>query len=157
MGPALRGHLTLPLSPGVRFDPGRFVSLLAVRLEQSGARVQRHGPTLAFEDLRLWGARRPLAWCKGTAEVQAHAAGPRSRYSLRFTEAARLGAAVVGGFVGISLWQLGRWTVPGCLLGGVATFFAYQGLEALCLLAWFRRVARRCARDVTYRSPRTAA
>jgi hypothetical protein len=75
MSPALNGQITLPVEDGARFDTGRFLSRLAVRLEQCGATVQRRGARIVFEDLRFLGSWRALIWCDGSGEVQARPAG----------------------------------------------------------------------------------
>ena len=157
MRPTLRGTVALPVESGAPFDPGRFLSILALRLQQSGASVSRHASTVRFEHLRLWNARRTLAYCSGTGELLEDAQGPRFRYSLQFTEAAWMTAAVCGLAVAYYLWQYESWTVLRCMSPAVLTMLWVQGAEALVLMLWLRHAARRTARAVTYRAPRAAA
>lgn len=153
MHPLLSGTVALPIEEGARFDAGRYLSSFAARLEKSGASVRRHAATMTFENLRLWNARRALAWCSGTGEVVEGDAGPVLRFSLRFAESALVFAVGAGVAMSFYLWRYQNWAVLRCLVPAVIIGFLAHAIDALVLLMWFRWTARQTARAVTYRPP----
>jgi hypothetical protein len=155
--PTLHGQMKLPLETGVRFDAGHFLSLLAARLERSGASVRRHGASIDFEDLRPWGSRRAVTWCEGVGAIEDRETGPVLRYSLRFGGVGVLAAVGVASFIGISLWKGANRPLAGYLVVVLGTVLGVLTVEALAVLIWFRWAARRTARDLTHRPPRAAA
>jgi hypothetical protein len=157
MHPLLSGTVALPVEEGARFDAGRFLSVLARRLQHSGASVRRHAATMTFEDLRLGNATRALVWCSGSGEVIDGASGPILQYSLRFGQSAWLMAAGSGVALAFYLWRYQSWTILRCLSQALILMFLVHGAEALVLMFWFRWTARQTARAVTSRAPRTAA
>jgi hypothetical protein len=157
MHPLLSGTVALPVREATPFDAGRFLSILALRLQHSGASVNRYSATISFEGLRIWNTRRPLAWCSGRGEVIDGTAGPVLRYSLQFAESAWLMAAGFGAAAAFYLWRYQSWSVLRCLGPALILMLLVHGAEALVLMLWFRWTARQTSRAVTYRPPRAAA
>lgn len=155
--PTLHGQVKLPLEPGVRFDATDFLSLLAARLERSGASVRRGGARLDFEDLRPCGSRRAVTRWEGVGAVEDRETGPVLRYSIQFRGVGVLAGVLVAGFIGVALWRDANRPVSGYLLVVLGTALGVLAVETLAVLIWLRWAARRTARDLTCRPPRAAA
>jgi hypothetical protein len=143
----LKGTFRLTVSPGRRFDSGRFLSTLRHRLEASGARPHPIPHGITFSDWAVFGQRFPLQ-LDGELLVPRQQE-PLVRYRVSTSRSFMIVVLAMGIFAAGVAYFDGRAALLTCGLLAALGMLAMHLTGTIAALIWLRLQARRAALDTT--------